>query len=79
MFAPNFSNLAPALVSTAELDPLRDEGELYATKLEDAGNRVAINRYLGAPHTFAGLDGILDCGRDYNHSVVAAMKAELLA
>ncbi|KAJ5367988.1 uncharacterized protein N7496_007748 [Penicillium cataractarum] len=79
MFAPNFSNLAPALVSTAELDPLRDEGELYASKLEDAGNRVAINRYLGAPHTFAGLDGILDCGRDYNHSVVAAMKAELLA
>lgn len=79
MFAPNFSNLAPALVSTAELDPLRDEGERYAAKLEGAGNRVIISRYLGAPHTFAGLDGILDCGRDYNHSVVAAMKAELLA
>jgi acetyl esterase/lipase len=79
MFAPNFSNLAPALVSTAELDPLRDEGECYGAKLKAAGNRVESNRFLGAPHTFIALDGILESGREYNHKVVAAMKRELLA
>lgn len=78
MFAPNFSNLAPALVSTAELDPLRDEGECYATKLKAAGNRVEHIQFLGAPHTFAMLDGILESGREYNGKVVAAMKRELL-
>jgi acetyl esterase/lipase len=78
MFAPNFSNLAPALVSTAELDPLRDEGECYAMKLKAAGNRVGQSRFLGAPHTFAGLDGILESGREYNNKVIAAMKRELL-
>jgi acetyl esterase/lipase len=78
MFAPNFLNLAPALVSAAELDPLRDEGECYATKLKAAGNRVEQSRFLSAPHTFAWLDGILESGREYNDKVVAAMKRELL-
>ncbi|EPS28447.1 hypothetical protein PDE_03393 [Penicillium oxalicum 114-2] len=78
MFAPNFTNLAPALVSTAEMDPLRDEGEAYADKLEAAGNRVVKHRYLGAPHTFASLDGILKAGRQYNERVIAMMKQEVL-
>jgi acetyl esterase/lipase len=73
------SNLAPALVSTAELDPLQDEGELYAHRLKSAGNRVELNRFLGAPHTFAGLNGILDSAREYRVLVIAAMKRELLA
>ncbi|KAF7717895.1 Alpha/beta hydrolase fold-3 domain-containing protein [Penicillium ucsense] len=77
MLAPNFNNLAPALVSTAEMDPLRDEGEAYADKLLAAGNRVEKHRYLGAPHTFAGLDGILEAGRQYNERVIACMKREL--
>lgn len=79
ILAPNFSNLAPALVSTAELDPLCNEGELYASKLKSAGNRVVINRFRGVPHTFAVLDGILDSGCEYNNLVFAAMKRELLA
>lgn len=58
---------------------MRDEGECYATKLQAAGNRVEVNRFLGAPHTFAGLDGILDTGREYNCRVIAALKEELLA
>lgn len=78
MFAPNFSNMAPALVSAAELDPLGDEGECYAMKLKAAGNRVQQSRFLSAPHTFAGLHGILESGREYNDKVVAAMKRELL-
>ncbi|GLI77896.1 hypothetical protein PoHVEF18_006192 [Penicillium ochrochloron] len=79
ILAPNFANLAPALVSTAELDPLCDEGELYASNLKSAGNRVEINLFRRVPHTFAVLDGILDSGLEYNVLVVAALKRELLA
>lgn len=44
--------LCPTLVRTAECDPLCDEGEAYALKLAQAGNRVTVKRYLGAVHTF---------------------------
>lgn len=76
MLASNFQGLAPALVSTAELDPLRDEGEVYAAKLELAGNRVEVNRYPGAPHLFPTLGGILKSGREYQDKVVAVLRQE---
>ncbi|KAH2047213.1 hypothetical protein KXV43_005156 [Aspergillus fumigatus] len=78
MLAPNFENLAPALVHTAEMDPLRDEGEVYAAKLKDAGVRVELIRAVGAPHIFPLLDGILESGRVYNEKVIATLRKELL-
>ena len=77
MCATNMANLAPALVHTAELDPLRDEGEAYAAKLKAAGNRVEVIRVPGVPHTFPALDGILQGGRRYNATVVEALRREL--
>ncbi|EAW08857.1 alpha/beta hydrolase [Aspergillus clavatus NRRL 1] len=79
MLAPNFENLAPALVFTAEMDPLRDEGEVYAAKLEAAGVRVDMTRMAGAPHIFPMLDGILESGRLYNGKVIATLRKELAA
>ncbi|CAI7617614.1 unnamed protein product [Penicillium bialowiezense] len=77
ILAPNFKDLAPALVFTAELDPLRDEGEAYAAKLAAAGVPVQVFRVPGAPHTFAALDGILASGRLYNQKVIETMQREL--
>ncbi|KAK2744122.1 hypothetical protein FQN57_004382 [Myotisia sp. PD_48] len=63
ILATNFTGLAPAFVWTAEMDPLRDEGEAYAAKLRAAGVPTEHIRVPGCPHTFGHLDEILDGGK----------------
>jgi acetyl esterase len=78
-YAADHSGLPPALVITAECDPLRDQGEMYAEKLRSAGVPVTLNRYDGMIHPFVSLAGIVDDGRKAIQESAAAVRQVLTA
>jgi acetyl esterase len=55
--------LPPAFVAVAEHDPVRDDGERYAAKLEAAGVPVRWREFAGTIHPFVLMDGVLDTYR----------------
>jgi len=55
---PDLSGLAPAVVSTAAFDPLRDEGEAYAAALRVAGVPTVLRRATGLVHAYFSMTGI---------------------
>ena len=66
--------LPPAFVLTAECDPLRDQGEAYAQRLEQAGVAVRLKRYEGMIHPFFSLAGIIDGGKEAIADAAAALR-----
>jgi acetyl esterase len=58
--AKHLGGLPPALIITAEYDVLRDEGERYGKRLEEAGVATKISRYDGMNHGFFNMYGMVD-------------------
>jgi len=59
MKADDLHGLAPAVIATADVDMLRDDGEAYARKLMENGVNVKLKRYMGVPHPFVFMDAAL--------------------
>jgi acetyl esterase len=77
LYAPDLTGLPPALVMTAEYDPLRDEGEAYADALQQAGVSARASRYDGLVHGFFGLDAIVPATTAAMEEATAALRNAL--
>jgi acetyl esterase len=79
MNADDVQGLPPAMIITGECDPLRDQGEKYASKLKGAGVPVELKRYEGMIHPFFNLGGIIDGGRTAMADAASALRQALRA
>lgn len=72
--AASLTDLPPALIQTAEYDPLRDEGEIYARRLREAGVPVQLTRYDGMIHGFFRRGVTFDRAHEAVAEVSAALR-----
>jgi acetyl esterase len=73
------AGMPPAVVVTAELDVLRDEGERYAYRLQDAGVAVICVRYQGVNHNFVRKLAIFDAAGVAVAQIAAALRSPRFA
>jgi acetyl esterase len=72
--AESVAGVAPALVITAEFDPLCEQGEAYGRRLADAGVPTTIRRYDGMIHGFTHFTGKVDEARACREEVIDALR-----
>ncbi|HEV3365780.1 MAG TPA: alpha/beta hydrolase [Acidimicrobiia bacterium] len=71
---PNLRNLPPAIIITAEYDPLRDEGEAYGQLLLINQVMAEVRREPGMIHNFFWFGGMIDRGREILEEVGADLR-----
>jgi len=75
--APDLAGLPPAYVATAGFDPLRDEGEAYATRMQEAGVTVTVRRHPGLVHGFANMTAVSHTARSAMRELTDAIRSGL--
>ena len=75
--AKSLAGLPPALVMTAEYDPLRDEGEAYAARLREECVATVMKRYDGVTHGFFGMPTFLEKSRIAIAEASTALRAAI--
>jgi acetyl esterase len=76
--APDLKEMPPTLLITAEYDPLRDEGEAYARRLESSGVPTTLTRYHGMLHGFIMHFSIMDQGRVCLRQIAEFLRTHLV-
>ena len=82
LLSPLFGDLhglPPALVQTADLDPLRDDGTRYADALAAAGVPVRLTNYVRVPHGFASIPGMVPSSAQHRAELVGELRSHLYA
>lgn len=69
--------LAPALIQTAQHDPLRDQGQAYADALRAAGVPVRLTNYVDAVHGYISVPGLVPAARQAVAEAAAEIRAAL--
>jgi acetyl esterase len=72
--AQSHAGLPPAVILTAEYDPLRGDGDAYGYALRRAGVDASVVRYMGVTHDVAMFTGALPAARRWHDDVVAALR-----
>jgi len=72
--AESHADLPPAVILTAQYDPLRGDGEAYAAALRVAGVDASAVQYLGVTHDTAIFTGVLSAARRWHSDVVSALR-----
>lgn len=72
---PDLAGVAPATIITAECDPLRDHGERYSQRLQQAGVAATVRRWPGQIHGFMSMLGLLDGAEDAVDTAAAALRS----
>lgn len=71
------AGVAPALIQTADLDPIRDDGLRYGQALREAGVPVRVTNYVGLPHGFASFPGVTRAGAQHRAELVDELRRHL--
>lgn len=75
MRAESLTGMPSATVITAEIDPLRSDGEFYAERLQEAGVPVQVRNYEGVAHEFFGMKAVVDIAQDANDFACEELKS----
>jgi acetyl esterase len=77
--AASYADLPPALIQTAQHDPLRDQGPAYAAALRAAGVPVRLTNYIDAVHGYISIPGVVPAARQALAETVDVVRESLLA